>query len=154
MQSLLIAFIIVLSHGVVLAETTKTPSSETTRDTTPGSSAPNAEKQGAPDGQKGRARDAEDTGVNVRDRSDAAVTPEEQGGEAGDREITAAIRRAIVKDDSLSLNAHNVKIITQDGTVTLRGPVDSAAERTTIAQLAEKTAGVKRVDNQLEINAD
>ena len=103
---------------------------------------------------KARSRDAENTGVNVRDKGDVTVTPEEQGGEAGDREITAAIRRAIVKDDSLSLNAHNVKIITQDGTVTLRGPVESAAERTTIAQLAEKTAGVKRVDNQLEINAD
>jgi hypothetical protein len=143
-----------LSHGVVLAETTKTPSSETTRDTTPGSSAPNAEKGRIPDAEEGRAPDAENTGVNVRDRGDAAVTPEEQGGEAGDREITAAIRRAIVKDDSLSLNAHNVKIITRDGTVTLRGPVESAAEQTKIAQLAEKTAGVKRVDNQLEINAD
>ena len=144
--SLLIAFIIVLSHGVVLAETTKTPSSETTRDTTPGSSAPKAEKQGV--------GDAEDTGVNVRDRGDVTVTPEEQGGEEGDREITAAIRRAIVKDDSLSLNAHNVKIITRDGTVTLRGPVESTAERTKIAQLAEKTEGVTRVDNQLEIDAD
>ncbi|MGH8584942.1 MAG: BON domain-containing protein [Gammaproteobacteria bacterium] len=147
--SLLIALIIVLSHGVVLAETTKTPSSETTRDTTSGSSAPNVEKQGAP-----TTRDAENTGVNVRDRGDVTVTPEDQGGEAGDREISAAVRRAIVKDDSLSLNAHNVKIITRDGIVTLRGPVDNTAERTTIGQLAEKAAGVKRVDNQLEINAD
>jgi len=72
----------------------------------------------------------------------------------GDREITAAIRRAIVKDDSLSLNAHNVKIITRDGIVTLRGPVENEAERTTIGRLADKTAGIKRVDNQLEINAD
>jgi hyperosmotically inducible periplasmic protein len=152
--SLLIAFIIMLSHGIVLAETTETPSSETTRDTTPGSSAPNAEKQGARDAEEGRARDAENTGVNVRDGGDVTVTPEEQGGEAADRELTAAVRRAIVKDDSLSLNAHNVKIITRNGTVTLRGPVESTAERTKIAQLAEKTAGVKRVDNQLEINAD
>ena len=152
MQSLLIAFIIMLSHGVVLAETTKTPSSETTRDATRGRSAPDAET--APDGEKGVAPDADDTGVNVRDRGNGTLTPEEQGGKAGDREITAAVRRAIVKDDALSLNAHNVKIITQDGTVTLRGPVESTAERTTIAQLAEKTAGVKRVDNQLEINAD
>ena len=150
--SLLIAFIIVLSHGVVLAEATKTPSSETTRDTTRDSPGLNAEKGRAPDAEE--APDAENTGVNVRDRGAATATPDDQGGEAGDREITAAIRRAIVKDDSLSLNAHNVKIITRDGTVTLRGPVESAAERTTIAQLAEKTAGVKRVDNQLEINAD
>ncbi len=154
--SLLIALIIVLSHGVVLAETTKTPSSETTRDTTSGSSTPNAEKEGDPRTRDAapRTRDPENTGVNVRDRGDVTVTPEEQGGEAGDRDITAAVRRAIVKDDSLSLNAHNVKIITRDGTVTLRGPVDNTAERTTIGQLAEKTAGVKRVDNRLEINAD
>jgi len=144
--SLLIAFIFVLSHGVVLAETTKTPSSETTRDTTRGSSAADAEKGVAPD--------ADDTGVNVRDRGTGTLTPEEQGGEAADVKITAAIRRAIVKDDSLSLNAHNVKIITRDGLVTLRGPVKSAAERTKIAHLAEKAAGVKRVDDQLEINPD
>lgn len=134
--SLLIAFILVLSHEVVLAETTEVPPASS--DTTRGPSAP----------------DAENTGVNVRDSHTVTVTPEEQGGEAADREITAAIRRAIVKDDSLSLNAHNVKIITRDGIVTLRGPVESTAERTTIAQLAEKTVGVKRVDNQLEINVD
>ena len=162
MQSLLIAFIFVLSHEVVLAETTKTPSAETTKtpssettpDTTRGSSAPNAEQGRIPDAEEGVAPDAENTGVNVRDRGDATVTPEDQGGKAGDREITAAVRRAIVKDDSLSLNAHNVKIITRDGLVTLRGPVKSAAERTKIAHLAEKTAGVKRVDDQLEINPD
>ena len=127
MQSLLIALIFVLSYGVALAETTEIPpaSSDATRDAA----------------EKGAAPDADDTGVNVRDRGDVTVTPEEQGGEAGDREITAAIRRAIVKDDSLSLNAHNVKIITRDGTVTLRGPVENTAERTKIAQLAEKTAG-------------
>ncbi|MGQ0594361.1 MAG: BON domain-containing protein [Gammaproteobacteria bacterium] len=136
MQPLLIAFILVLSHEVVLAETTDVPPARS--DTKRGLSAP----------------DAENTGINVRDRSDVTVTPEEQGGEAGDREITATIRRAIVKDDSLSLNAHNVKIITRDSVVTLRGPVESTAERTTIGQLAEKTVGVKRVDNQLEINAD
>lgn len=146
MQSLLIAFIIMLSHGVVLAETTKTPSSDTTRDATRG--------RAAPDAEKGVAPDADDTGVNVRDRGNGTLTPEKQGGKAGDREITAAVRHAIVKDDALSLNAHNVKIITRDGLVTLRGPVKSAAERTKIAQLAEKTAGVRRVDNQLEINAD
>jgi hyperosmotically inducible periplasmic protein len=148
MQSLLIALIFVLSHGVALAGTTETPpaSSDTTRDATRGRSAPDAEKGVAPD--------PDDTGVNVRDRGATTVTPEDQGGKAGDREITAAIRRAIVQDDSLSLNAHNVKIISRDGTVTLRGPVDNTAERTKIAQLAEKTAGVKRVENQLEIDAD
>jgi hyperosmotically inducible periplasmic protein len=158
MQILLIAFILVLSHEVVSAETTGAPPalSETTR--TPsveeGGVASDTKKGVTPEAEKEGTRDAENTEVNVRDRDDATVTPEEQGGEAGDSEITAAVRRAIVKDDSLSLNAHNVKIITRDGTVTLRGPVESTTERTKIAQLAEKTAGVKRVDNQLEINAD
>jgi hyperosmotically inducible periplasmic protein len=159
MQILLIAFILVLSHEVISAETTGPPpaSSETTRTRSveeKGGVAGDTEKEVTPGAEKEGARDPENTGVNVRDRDAATVTPEEQGGEPGDREITAAVRRAIVKDDSLSLNAHNVKIITRDGTVTLRGPVESTAERTTIGQLAEKTAGVKRVDNQLEINAD
>ena len=54
-------------------------------------------------------------------------------------------------DKSLSTNAHNVKIITTDGVVTLRGPVKSAAEKATIAAKAQQVAGVSRVDNQLEI---
>ena len=54
-------------------------------------------------------------------------------------------------DKSLSTNAHNVKIITTGGVVTLRGPVKSAAEKDTIGAKAQQTAGVTRVDNQLEI---
>ena len=54
-------------------------------------------------------------------------------------------------DDTLSTNAHNVKIITVDGVVTLRGPVKSAAEKAAVADKAHKTAGVVRVDNQIEV---
>ena len=82
------------------------------------------------------------------------MTPEGQKESAIDRRITAAIRRAIVKDDSLSLNAHNVKIITLNRVVTLRGPVDSEAEKTKIAKLAQRAAGVRKVDNQLEVDVD
>lgn len=95
--------------------------------------------------------DADNSGRNVRDRDDATLTPEDQGGSAADREVTANVRKAIVADDSLSTNAHNVKIITNNGVVTLRGPVKSAAEKEVIAAKAQKTGGVKRVDNQLEI---
>jgi osmotically-inducible protein OsmY len=98
--------------------------------------------------------DAENTKRNVRDKSGAALTPEGQKESAIDRRITAAIRRAIVKDDSLSLNAHNVKIITLNRVVTLRGPVDSEAEKTKIAKLAQRAAGVRKVDNQLEVDVD
>lgn len=96
--------------------------------------------------------DADNTGRNVRDRSDTALTPESQQENESDLEITAAIRRAIVEDDSLSTNAQNVKIITRDQVVTLRGPVNSEAERTRVATLARQVQGVKRVDNQLELN--
>lgn len=97
--------------------------------------------------------DADNTGRNVRDRDDATVTPEDQGESASDRKITAAIRRSIVKDKSLSLDAHNAKIITRNGVVTLRGPVDSQAEKQKLQSIAEKVRGVKRIDNQLEIKS-
>ena len=64
------------------------------------------------------------------------------------------IRKAVVANDNLSTNAHNVKIITVDAVVTLRGPVKSAEEQATIVSLAQKTNGVKRVDNQLEVERD
>jgi osmotically-inducible protein OsmY len=98
-------------------------------------------------------RDADNTARNVRDRGDT-LTPPDQGGSAADRDMTAKIRKAIVDDDSLSTDAHNVKIITQSGAVTLRGPVKSAEEKAAVAAKAERIAGVKRVDNQLEIERD
>jgi osmotically-inducible protein OsmY len=97
------------------------------------------------------ARDAEDTGKNVRDRDGDTQTPDKQSNDEGDLEITRRLRREITADDSLSTNAHNVKIITENGIVTLRGPVDSAKEKAAIAAKAQKVQGVKRVENQLEI---
>ena len=95
--------------------------------------------------------EADNTGRNVRDRGDKTLTPLDQGGSAADRELTADIRRKIVGDNSLSTNAHNVKIVTIDGVVTLRGPVKSAAEKESVASKAQVAKGVKRVDNQLEV---
>ena len=100
---------------------------------------------------KSEASDKEDTERNVRDKSGATLTPEDQKESGVDRRITANVRRAVVGDESLSLNAHNVKIITRNRVVTLRGPVESQAEKTKIGELARKAAGVKRVNNQLEV---
>jgi hyperosmotically inducible protein len=97
------------------------------------------------------ALDTENTEKNVRDKSGATLTPEDQKESGVDRRITANVRRAVVRDESLSLNAHNVKIITRNRVVTLRGPVESQAEKTKIGELARKAAGVKRVNNQLEV---
>jgi len=95
--------------------------------------------------------DADNTARNVRDRDGQTRTPTDQGGSESDRDITARIRRDIVANDTLSLNAHNVKIITMDGVVTLRGPVKSPAEKATVGTAAQRATGVKRVDNQLEV---
>jgi len=93
----------------------------------------------------------DNSGRNVRDRDDQTKTPGDQSENEADRTITQNIRQAITADDSLSTNAKNVKIITNDGTVTLRGPVKSEKEKTDIEAKAKQVAGVKRVDNQLEV---
>jgi hyperosmotically inducible protein len=98
-------------------------------------------------------RPAENTQRNVRDQGNTTLTPEDQLQNESDLQITATIRQAITDDDSLSVNAHNVKIITRNGTVTLRGPVDSEAEKTRLQAIAQKTSGVNQVDNQLETKA-
>ena len=93
----------------------------------------------------------DNSGVNTRDRNGDSVTPIDQADSAEDLRITQSIRKMVVADDALSTNAHNVKIITQNGVVTLRGPVGSADERASIAAKAESVAGVMLIDNQLEI---
>ena len=94
---------------------------------------------------------ADDTKKNERDRSGETKTSGDQSNSPEDLKITAAIRRAVVADDSLSTTAKNVKIITADETVTLRGPVNTAEEKTKIEQLAQSAAGNAKIDNQLEV---
>jgi len=94
---------------------------------------------------------ADNTGRNTRDSDGTTLTADKQSNSKSDAEITRQIRRAIVKDDSLSTNAHNVKIITNGGVVTLRGPVASVNEKTMVASMAAKIGGVGKVDNQLEV---
>ena len=93
----------------------------------------------------------DNTGKNERDRSTETKTSGDQSNSSEDTKITADVRRAIVKDSSLTMAAKNVKIITAGGTVTLRGPVNSAEEKTKIEQLAAAAAGGAKIDNQLEI---
>lgn len=97
--------------------------------------------------------DADNTARNARDSSGKTVTPMDQSENEGDRAITQRVRKNIVDNDALSTNAHNVKIVTANGVVTLRGPVDTAQEKHTVVAAAQMTPGVKRVDDQLEVKA-
>ena len=78
------------------------------------------------------------------------MTPLDQNENKKDIGITADIRKQVV-DAKLSVNARNVKIVTQDGKVTLRGPVATAEEKSTIEAIARKVAGDDKVDNQLDV---
>jgi len=93
----------------------------------------------------------DNTGRNVRDRSGATLTPGDQSESAADRTLTQRIRQAVVADDDLSMTAKNVKIITVNGIVTLRGPVKSAQEKDRIEAKAQQIAGATNVESQLEI---
>ena len=98
------------------------------------------------------AQEADNSGKNKRDRSDHAMTADHQSkGSKSDVEITREIRRAITQEDSFSVSAKNVKIVTQSGVVHLRGPVANAAEREKISTIAKNCAGVTNVQNSLEV---
>ena len=93
----------------------------------------------------------DNTKVNNRDQAKGATTADQQKENASDREITQKIRRALVDDKSLSTYAHNVKVVTQDGQVTLKGPVRSEDEKKTVEAKATEVAGAGQVINQLSI---
>ena len=94
---------------------------------------------------------ADNTAKNKRDASGETQTSGDQSNSSEDTKITADIRRAVVAEKSLSMTAKNVKIITVNGVVTLRGPVNTAEEKATIAKLAQSAAGKAKIDNQLEV---
>jgi osmotically-inducible protein OsmY len=91
------------------------------------------------------------SGINVRDRSADAMTAGQQPNAKEDVQLTAQIRRAIVKDKSLSTIAHNIKIISSNGGVILRGPVKTTQEKQAIEEKAAAIAGAGKVNNQLEV---
>jgi hyperosmotically inducible periplasmic protein len=93
----------------------------------------------------------DNTAVNQRDRSGETETSGDQANNASDLKITQAIRQALMKDSELSMTAKNVKIITNNGQVTLRGPVKTAQEKAKIDQLAKSAAGGAKIDDQLDV---
>jgi osmotically-inducible protein OsmY len=93
----------------------------------------------------------DNTATNERDRSGETKTSGDQLNSSADLKTTQAIRQALMKDDELSMTAKNIKVITANGHVTLRGPVKTAQEKAKIDQLAKSAAGGAQIDNQLDV---
>ena len=96
----------------------------------------------------------DNTKVNQRDRDSSQPTADQQKDNRSDREITQQIRQAVMKDTSLSSYAHNVKIVSQNGMVTLKGPVRSEEDKQSIAAKAAEVVGADKVTNQLEVKPE
>jgi hyperosmotically inducible protein len=104
-------------------------------------SAQDSSPQAAPDNTK----------VNERDKNKSEPTADQQKDNRSDRDITQQIRQSVVKDKSLSTYAHNVKIISQNGMVTLKGPVRSEEEKSAVEAKAAAIVGPEKVTSELEV---
>ena len=94
----------------------------------------------------------DNSAVNKRDKDPGAVTADQQKMNPADRDIAAKIRKSIMADKTLSTYAHNVKIVSQDGAVTLKGPVRSDAEVASImAKATDVTGSADKVVNQMTV---
>lgn len=132
------------------AETTTTT---TAKEVTEASKVPPNDKTSTVANEAGPAdhtKGADNTKLNERDRH-GTLTPLDQGNSVAETNITAAIRKGIMGDETLSFTGKNVKVITVGSKVTLRGPVQSDQAKAAIEALATQTAGVSAVDNQLEV---
>ncbi len=94
---------------------------------------------------------ADNTALNQRDRSGDTATSGDQSNSSADLKITQAIRQALMKDGELSTTAKNIKVITANGQVTLRGPVNNAQEKAKVDQIAHSAAGGAQIVDQLDV---
>jgi osmotically-inducible protein OsmY len=90
---------------------------------------------------------------NTKVNKQPGKTADEQSQSKADLDLAKRVRSAIVKDKSLSTNAHNCKVITRDGLVTLRGPVKSDQERTSVEKIATSVAGAGKVKSELVVKS-
>ena len=93
----------------------------------------------------------DNTKVNDRDKSKSEPTADQQKNDKSDQDITQQIRKSVMSDKSLSTYAHNVKIISQNGMVTLKGPVRSADEKAAVESKAAAVVGEDKVTSELEV---
>jgi len=118
----------------------------------PGQTGASTKTETSQESKTGSTREGVDnTGINKRDNQATEPTADQQKNSQSDVDLTAKIRRSIVSEKSLSTNAHNVKIIAQNGVVTLKGPVHSEAEKSSIEQRASSIAGQSKVKNEIDV---
>jgi len=138
------------NESASIETTTTTTSSDNTGPLAPASRETRSSSRVYASNNPSSTKEADNTGKNVRDRDDATLTPGDQGSSDADRELTRRIRRELTSNDQFSTTAKNIKIITTNGKVTLRGPVNNAQEQQAVMDLAKKAAGSAEVENQLE----
>ena len=118
-------------------------------------SAVNTASAGVPARETNGVVNADNSGKNEQDRNATALTADNQSNSPADRDITKRIRQAVVSStNNFSTMAKNVKIITVNGKVTLRGPVSNEAEKTGIEGIAKGVVGGGNVDDQLEVKTN
>ncbi len=94
----------------------------------------------------------DNTKVNQRDRNQTEPTADQQKENSSDRVLAKQVRRALVKDKSLSTYAHNIKVIAENGVVTLKGPVHSDQEKQAIeAKAAEAAGGADKIKSEIDV---
>ena len=94
---------------------------------------------------------ADNTKINQRDQNQNEPTADQQPSNQSDMQITQQLRKAIIADKSLSSYGHNVKVITKNGFVTLKGPVRSDEEMKSIAAKADELVGADKVTNKMDV---
>jgi hyperosmotically inducible periplasmic protein len=94
---------------------------------------------------------ADNTKVNQRDRNTSEPTADRQKENPTDRQLAQQIRKALMKDKSLSTDAHNVKVIAQNGRVSLKGPVKSDEEKQAVESKAAQIAGSDKVTSEIQV---
>jgi hyperosmotically inducible periplasmic protein len=100
---------------------------------------------------KAAPQEPDNTSANKRDRNAGEPTADQQKMNPEDRALTKKIRASLEADKSLSTYAHNIKIISQNGKVTLKGPVRTEQEKTAIETKAAEVAGSGNVENRLDV---
>ncbi|MFZ6757030.1 BON domain-containing protein [Undibacterium sp. Ji50W] len=100
------------------------------------------------------ASNVDNTAINNRDKYAGNKTPADQVNTKADRKLLAAVRRSVVHEKSLSMMAHNIKIMVDAGVVTLRGPVKTADEKSQVEKIVQAVNGVSSINNSLDVKTN